>query len=484
MKFRRISHLFLGIITTVTLSLLLTTSVNAQAACSIEIITRTVEFNEPAQIRVSGLDASGSITNETFNAYSTQTGRWVDIGNIVAGSMNEPFTLTLLNDNDGNPLIEPSLSGSNIIIRRAGLLGAQTNLCTSLNTIVMLQEDEDTGYELCEACVNFNDCATGLTCESGYCIPSSTGEEGSRCINTFQCNREANLRCSGSGVTPSEWCSIPPTADTPLPGTCIPDDPLEPPIYTCTNRGGQCSGFTFDPAYCQDGVLRSDCSGLGTCWINPYTAVPGGGNQPSDLGSCITRPPNPGALKELREPCTENEECLSGFCSSGRCSVPSNPPQCITVGQPVGPAYCESIGALLCVRSRPNATDYLCCTSTNLCEDIGGDNRPSDPPITIILADGCAEGPGYINTAIGCIPYTAMFAIARFFLAWGIGVGGALALGVVAYAGFLYATSTGDKYRLQSARDLLYSALAGLLFLIFSTYLLSIIGVDILGLFV
>ncbi|GEM_PF-3370770 len=87
----------------------------------------------------------------------------------------------------------------------------------------------------------------------------------------------------------------------------------------------------------------------------------------------------------------------------------------------------------------------------------------------------------HLNTAIGCIPIKANTDFLRFLLQWSIGVAGGFAVLLILYASFLFITSSGDKYKLQSAKQLLTAAIAGLLFLIFSVFILRVIGVDILG---
>jgi hypothetical protein len=88
-----------------------------------------------------------------------------------------------------------------------------------------------------------------------------------------------------------------------------------------------------------------------------------------------------------------------------------------------------------------------------------------------------------IETAIGCIPYGDADAMAKFFLGWGIGIGGGIAFVLIVVAGFMIITSSGDPRRLEAGKELLTSALMGLFMLIFSAYILRVIGVDILGVF-
>jgi hypothetical protein len=91
--------------------------------------------------------------------------------------------------------------------------------------------------------------------------------------------------------------------------------------------------------------------------------------------------------------------------------------------------------------------------------------------------------PGYVNTAIGCIPFNIISNTARFFLAWGLSVGGGVALLLIGISALMFATSSGNPDKLGSAKDLFWAALTGLGMLILSVFLLRFIGVDVLGLF-
>jgi len=92
--------------------------------------------------------------------------------------------------------------------------------------------------------------------------------------------------------------------------------------------------------------------------------------------------------------------------------------------------------------------------------------------------EGC---PGdAINTAIGCIPVDSQSGFIGFVLRWAIGIGGGIAFLLIVIAGFIVLTSGGNPQRLQAGKELLTSALSGLLLLIFSIFLLRLIGVDIL----
>lgn len=82
-------------------------------------------------------------------------------------------------------------------------------------------------------------------------------------------------------------------------------------------------------------------------------------------------------------------------------------------------------------------------------------------------------------TALGCIS-TEPSGFVAWLLKRVIGIAGGIAFLLILYGGFQILTSTGDPEKLTSGKDIIVSALAGLLMIVFSVLLLRIIGVDIL----
>jgi hypothetical protein len=116
-------------------------------------------------------------------------------------------------------------------------------------------------------------------------------------------------------------------------------------------------------------------------------------------------------------------------------------------------------------------------SSENQCKD-NCDFYKQTKDVPEVLCDG---GTG-IDTAIGCIPVSNVNDLIAFILRWAIGVGGGIAFLLIAFAGFQIATSSGNPERLKAGQELLTSAIAGLIMLVFSVFILRIIGIDILGL--
>lgn len=108
--------------------------------------------------------------------------------------------------------------------------------------------------------------------------------------------------------------------------------------------------------------------------------------------------------------------------------------------------------------------------------------------LTTVAAQGsgsiyCDANQARVDTAIGCVPINDTQALLGWLFGWGIGVGGGIALLMVIIASFQIITSSGDPRKLQGGKELMISALSGLILLIFSAFVLRIIGVNILTIF-
>lgn len=187
---------------------------------------------------------------------------------------------------------------------------------------------------------------------------------------------------------------------------------------------------------------------------------------------CFSSGSSGGCHPRLEDDCTNgglvpsSTQCdglLAAECHSA--SFACNPPgSCASTGQAC------STAADCCLMN--NCIDSICQSSGGGSTGGGGTGG----------AELCSGGKG-IDTAIGCIPIQSGDKIAGFFLKWGIGVGGGIALIMISISSFMIMTSSGDPHRLQAGKELLTSALSGLILLIFSAFILNTIGLDILGIF-
>jgi hypothetical protein len=91
----------------------------------------------------------------------------------------------------------------------------------------------------------------------------------------------------------------------------------------------------------------------------------------------------------------------------------------------------------------------------------------------------CFEGGG-AWTAIGCLGGETPNDFIASFLKIGTGLGGGVAFLLILFSGFQRITSAGNPEKLHEAKELMTAAVSGLLLIIFSIFLLRLIGVDIL----
>jgi hypothetical protein len=106
---------------------------------------------------------------------------------------------------------------------------------------------------------------------------------------------------------------------------------------------------------------------------------------------------------------------------------------------------------------------------------------PPQPSYTVQENLKCNSDTG-INTAIGCIPFNDETALMRFLLRWFIGISGGIGLIMIIYAAILIITASGNPDKVKAGQELMTAAIGGVVFLIFSVFILRIIGVDIFGL--
>lgn len=105
------------------------------------------------------------------------------------------------------------------------------------------------------------------------------------------------------------------------------------------------------------------------------------------------------------------------------------------------------------------------------------------PDSKIPACEQCLIGQnGYAGmwTSIGCIPTDPQGFIAKF-LSIGVGIAGGIAFLLIIFGGFTILTSSGNPERLHTGKELVSAAIAGLLLIIFSLFLLQLIGYNILG---
>jgi hypothetical protein len=87
---------------------------------------------------------------------------------------------------------------------------------------------------------------------------------------------------------------------------------------------------------------------------------------------------------------------------------------------------------------------------------------------------------GGIWSGLGCVKGDLRSFISETIFGWGIGLAGGFALLCIIYAAFMMQSSQGNPEKLKKAQELITSCIMGLMLIIFSVFILRLIGVNIL----
>lgn len=124
---------------------------------------------------------------------------------------------------------------------------------------------------------------------------------------------------------------------------------------------------------------------------------------------------------------------------------------------------------LQCSQLGPIPTSYITPDSLTACESAGNPAGCSE----------CMNQESGVWTAIGCIQTTPEGLI-NTFLPFGIGIAGGIAFLLILFGALQVMTSAGNPEKLHAGGELITAAISGLLLIIFSIFILQLIGVKIL----
>ncbi len=156
----------------------------------------------------------------------------------------------------------------------------------------------------------------------------------------------------------------------------------------------------------------------------------------------------------------------SGVCSeTAGCDLTQNDLIALSQKNPeqTQPTNCWGFHSGCCVPKKSSAT------GTDLCSYATG--------AALTDCRKCTDG---VWTAIGCIPSTPSGFVQKI-LPFAIGLGGGIAFLLMLFGALQIMTSAGNPEKLNAGKELVTSAIVGLLLIIFSVFLLRLIGADILG---
>jgi len=153
--------------------------------------------------------------------------------------------------------------------------------------------------------------------------------------------------------------------------------------------------------------------------------------------------------------------------------------------------YVKQSNTTACILGDPSTSNF----SDLSCKCI---NQATTPNVNVAVAEMCYKYLGSSTqanelkgclscssqngmwTGMGCLPLDVNSLIGGFILNTGIGLGGGFALLCIIYAAFLMQSSQGNPEKLKKAQEMITSCIMGLMLIIFSVFIMRLIGVNIL----
>jgi len=128
---------------------------------------------------------------------------------------------------------------------------------------------------------------------------------------------------------------------------------------------------------------------------------------------------------------------------------------------------------------KPSGEDPYKIEDFKVCNQIPNPTLKAECVTCASEGEGGADEQAGVWTAIGCIKRDST-SIVQSLVKLGLGIGGGVSLIMTLAGGFLITTSQGDPKRADQAKEMITSAIVGLLIIIFSVTILQFIGFDIL----
>jgi len=155
---------------------------------------------------------------------------------------------------------------------------------------------------------------------------------------------------------------------------------------------------------------------------------------------------------------------------------------------PLPPAFdtCPATNPYYCYLDPIGMTQLTCCVDKAMCDGVTLPT-PSPGPTISVYDPTCNSGSGIygyigVKSGLGCLPTDPQTFI-NMVTPWAIGIGAGIAFLLGLYGALMIVISAGDPEKMQAGRELITSAVAGLLLIVFAVFILRIIGVDVLKLF-
>ncbi|MBI2611628.1 hypothetical protein HYW54_02660 [Candidatus Gottesmanbacteria bacterium] len=168
----------------------------------------------------------------------------------------------------------------------------------------------------------------------------------------------------------------------------------------------------------------------------------------------------------------DSSECKNLVCNEKKCNDQSDPCN-----------QCPQLCSIIHTSTAPQIP------LKPLCEQVGRSSKIGEPPtdcekcvVPYPTAPYLSDDIKYkgIWTAVGCVPTDVPNILKKFVWPFGLGMAGGVAFLYFLYGAFLILTSMGNPERINNGKEIMISSISGLLLIIFSIFILQVIGVQIL----
>lgn len=156
--------------------------------------------------------------------------------------------------------------------------------------------------------------------------------------------------------------------------------------------------------------------------------------------------------------------------------TPTDKPECLIVCAPNGceaEAFCKT-DCSFCRPTPEPTSPFPRPDLKDLCNQLDPDFRDD--------CWKCIKDRESIWTAIGCLPTDFSRLINEYIFTFGAGIAGGISFLSFLYGTILILVSAGNPEKIEQGKQIIISALSGLLLIIFSIFILQIVGVEILKL--
>ncbi len=320
----------------------------------------------------------------------------------------------------------------------------------------------------------------GMVCRNGACVFDTgnlptptplpltcTGAIGGYCCGGADSTSEVvvDASCEAQG---SPYCCIRKSSLV-TPGVATPTPAST--LYSCNEYGSDayCCSVEWGGTYFIRGTSCANANYLGCCV--PRESFSGGGSTPTALPTFLATP----------SPVPTTIPTLTRVPTAALTTIPTSP----SVTRTITWIYASSTPsplpspteALTWISLAPLPTNTI-FTPTKKPTPTAG---PTLAPIPPDLSAFCNGDPSYVKTALGCLP-TSMSLLGQILLPYVFGIVGGISFLRAVYGFVMIAFSAGDPKVIDENKQIITSAVVGLLVTIFSLVIMRLILVGILKL--